>query len=168
MVYKIESNLTHQLGNGKRAVKSPLIPFENNVNKSQMTVVCALVYNKAPSYSCRRGCPAPSPARFARGRRPSAHTKPDKPKNRAPKKDLLSKNFLGRGDATAQIGQFATANCLKDAVCSDEAPQRGAEPPPADPLGVGFRVLPRARAFSVYHFSACQNSRRYCAEFLSI
>lgn len=47
MVYKIESNLTHQLGNGKRAVKSPLIPFENNVNKSQMTVVCALGYKQA-------------------------------------------------------------------------------------------------------------------------
>ena len=48
--------------------------YDTSVRKSQMTAVCALGYKQAAAFSCRCGCAATTPSRFALGRRPSAHT----------------------------------------------------------------------------------------------
>lgn len=53
---------------------------------------------------------------------------------RAPEKDLHSKDFLGRGAATAQNGQVASASCLKSAICGDESARRTGRA--ADPLAL--------------------------------
>ena len=63
--------------------------------------------------------------------------------NRAPEKDLQSKDFLGRGDVTEQNGRVAKASRLQSEVYGDEkARRRGAVP--ANPLGDRLPLFRRA------------------------
>ena len=72
--------------------------------------------------------------------------------NRAPEKDLQSKDFLGRGDVTEQNGRVAKASRLQSEVYGDEkARRRGAVP--ADPLGDRLPLLQPHNAFFHWFYS---------------
>ena len=68
-------------------------------------------------------------------------------KNRAPEKDLRSKDFLGRGDVTEQSGRVALASCRK-AKFTATRKRSGAEPSPLTRLGIGS-VFPAAHSFLI-------------------
>ena len=121
-----------------------------------MAVIRALVLIQVGGGADGAAGAAPSPSRFALGRRSQAHARTNKADKRNQKQgsQKVSQNFLGKGDVTEQNGRVAAASRLNSEVYGDEATARAFA---ADPLG-------ESPAYSV---APCLDFHRYASRYVT-
>ena len=113
-----------------------------------------LAYIQVGGYADGAADAAPSPSRFALGRRSQARARINKQNKNKQGSPKVSQNFLGRGDVTEQNGRVVKASHLNSEVYGDEATARAFA---ADPLG-------ESPAYSV---APCLDFHRYVSRYVT-